>query len=916
MSDLLGVSGNAVMAYQRALGTVSNNIANVATDGYSRQDVNLVSGAPRQVGSSFIGTGVIFDRVRRQYDAFAESNLRNSNADLQSQAPMVDYANRVIDVMAGQSMGLVSALDQFFTSARSLSSNPASTVLRGAFMRDAEGLASRFGELTAQLDLVDDETRQAVEASVGEINTLGLQLAQVNKQLSKTQSLDRQPAELLDQRDLLLRNLSDFSRLDTRFEPNGMVTVSLGASITQDVIVQGPVATRIGLNLNAASPEKISLVLDPYGSPRPLSGGSSGQLAGLLAFREQVLGSTRNQLDYLANTLAREVNAVHREGVDGYGDEAGDLFAIDDTGRAAGSLRVALDDPMRIAAAAQFRVIKEANNTGSADARISYRAPSPAGPPSLSDVLVNNAHPSAGREILVDAANPMGTVATVPAGLQNVVIYLDSPQIGQHLQLLTRDGRHVMGSALDEATQARLMMREQGMAAGASYSTSYLNGSDALGYKGMIAFYGARADVAVQQAFDSQGLPSAAVHMPALLAGGRITAGQSAGLPAGALEVNGVRLGALAPAAGTTLQAGDVAAWLNAAGAPGITAKAVNEVRVPGSSLKLDRTLRINNEDITRPAGGFASANDFVAAINAKSTSSGVTAFISADGDLVLTNVSGQEGRDIRIEPGATSGNVLNITADVYAGRVSIERALVSGKDTPIEIGFGKGTDAGTPADLARLGFRTSATIKGQAPDDVLVFVTGNGAASVATSYQGEPLEPAQALRAQPLQVNFTAADRYTITDMRTGTVLAEREFDPAQVNSDISYQGLTLNFSTAPKVGDSFLIDANRDGTGSNENMLRLAEIESRSLIAGKTLGTAYIDHVSEMGNISRQATIAKEALGVVHEQAVAARDQVSGVSLDEEAANLIRFQQAYQASAKVMQIAGTLFDAVLGVR
>jgi flagellar hook-associated protein FlgK len=247
---------------------------------------------------------------------------------------------------------------------------------------------------------------------------------------------------------------------------------------------------------------------------------------------------------------------------------------------------------------------------------------------------------------------------------------------------------------------------------------------------------------------------------------------------------------------------------------------------------------------------------------------------------------------------------------------VSIERALVSGKDTPIEIGFGKGTDAGTPADLARLGFRTSATIKGQAPDDVLVFVTGNGAASVATSYQGEPLEPAQALRAQPLQVNFTAADRYTITDMRTGTVLAEREFDPAQVNSDISYQGLTLNFSTAPKVGDSFLIDANRDGTGSNENMLRLAEIESRSLIAGKTLGTAYIDHVSEMGNISRQATIAKEALGVVHEQAVAARDQVSGVSLDEEAANLIRFQQAYQASAKVMQIAGTLFDAVLGVR
>jgi flagellar hook-associated protein FlgK len=69
-------------------------------------------------------------------------------------------------------------------------------------------------------------------------------------------------------------------------------------------------------------------------------------------------------------------------------------------------------------------------------------------------------------------------------------------------------------------------------------------------------------------------------------------------------------------------------------------------------------------------------------------------------------------------------------------------------------------------------------------------------------------------------------------------------------------------------------------------------------------------------MGNISRQATIAQQALTVVHDQAVTSRDQVSGVSLDEEAANLIRFQQAYQASAKVMQVAGTLFDAVLAVR
>ena len=63
-------------------------------------------------------------------------------------------------------------------------------------------------------------------------------------------------------------------------------------------------------------------------------------------------------------------------------------------------------------------------------------------------------------------------------------------------------------------------------------------------------------------------------------------------------------------------------------------------------------------------------------------------------------------------------------------------------------------------------------------------------------------------------------------------------------------------------------------------------------------------------------QARIAEEALKVVNEQAVEARDQVSGVSLDEEAADLIRFQQAYQASAKVIQIANQLFDAIAQIR
>jgi flagellar hook-associated protein FlgK len=165
MSDLLGISSSAVSTYQRSLAVISNNIANAATEGYSRQDISVQASPTRAMGTAYVGTGVFFDGVKRQYDIFVESNLRNSNSDLLSQKPVVDYTNRVIDVMGGQAVGLTGALDQFFASARSLAADPASSVLRGSFLRDADGIAARFGQLSAQLDLTDSETKESVESS-------------------------------------------------------------------------------------------------------------------------------------------------------------------------------------------------------------------------------------------------------------------------------------------------------------------------------------------------------------------------------------------------------------------------------------------------------------------------------------------------------------------------------------------------------------------------------------------------------------------------------------------------------------------------------------------------------------------------------------------------------------------------------
>jgi flagellar hook-associated protein FlgK len=172
-------------------------------------------------------------------------------------------------------------------------------------------------------------------------------------------------------------------------------------------------------------------------------------------------------------------------------------------------------------------------------------------------------------------------------------------------------------------------------------------------------------------------------------------------------------------------------------------------------------------------------------------------------------------------------------------------------------------------------------------------------------------------LRSQDFDVTFTTENHYQITwtNTKTGTktILAERDYDPA---SGIVYQGIKLTLDRPPAAGDTFIIDGNQDGSGDNQNLQDLLALQTKGVIGGQggmTLAQAYQDQISKVSNFSSQANIAQKALQVVNQQAVDARDKVSGVSLDSEAADLIRFQQAYQASAKAMQTASTLFEAIL---
>jgi flagellar hook-associated protein 1 FlgK len=132
-----------------------------------------------------------------------------------------------------------------------------------------------------------------------------------------------------------------------------------------------------------------------------------------------------------------------------------------------------------------------------------------------------------------------------------------------------------------------------------------------------------------------------------------------------------------------------------------------------------------------------------------------------------------------------------------------------------------------------------------------------------------------------------------------------------------IRFNGITVTISGTPANNDTFTIEKNTGGVSDGGNSLLLGALQKKKTLDDGTasVSDAYRQLVSTVGNKARQVQIANTAQASVTTQIRSAQQSVSGVNQDEETANLLMFQQMYQANAKVIQTASTLFDTVLGI-
>lgn len=206
-------------------------------------------------------------------------------------------------------------------------------------------------------------------------------------------------------------------------------------------------------------------------------------------------------------------------------------------------------------------------------------------------------------------------------------------------------------------------------------------------------------------------------------------------------------------------------------------------------------------------------------------------------------------------------------------------------------------------------------------PGKVAAAVPIRTAASASNTGSGRispgsvnPPPPANADLQQPVTITFhTPYDgRFDVTGSGTGLPALNQVYSDG---ADISFNGWTVQLSGSPAAGDTFTISPNVNGTADNRNALLLAGLRTRNTLAGgtATYQGAYAQLVASIGNKTRELEVMSEAQANLVAQAEQAQQALSGVNLDEEAANLLRYQQAYQAAGRVMQIASRLFDTVL---
>ena len=822
ISHVLSVAKEALLTHQLSIQVASHNIANVDTPGYTRQSLQLETHNATPISAGMLGGGVKGSTILRNYDQFMVQRLAKQEStlgNLQAQMESMRLVETVFNEAPG--MAINDLMNKFWSSWQDLADNPEISATRQAVTQSSQLIIDQLRAMTTEMAQAKFDIGVSLDTAIGDVNSIVNQIANLNAQISGAESAAGQANDMRDKRDTLINELSTLLNISFFEDKNGAYTVLMADGHT---LVESTQSWQVDWENN----ELIWVNKDAKGGEtrRPIGGGAElgGKIGGWLEVRGNLVEGDPNnflgRLDAFANSLIREVNQQHSQGV------GLTLFGDSVTGtqvKNVASLTSTLDPA-----------------AGTANVSI------PAG-----SITINNRPVG---EIL--GGNAVNGLAMAKAS--SAVTAINAAEAGVEARLTTL----VAGTAITN-----------GLAAGETVSFT-INGVP-ISYTAGAALTAADTAINLRDAINTQ------------LAAYNATAANP-----------------------ITIEA-EIGTNTNGGATNSIVLKNIN----PGDNSGIS----IAGVDPTNPAEAKIGLTDGTYTADATHNTGKLTLFSSST---------------FTLEAGAN---------DYILAQLGLTGPLVSGFDT--QSGDGSITygplSANATVGTLLAGYDYFDELDTSGSFEIWVY---NNDGSLATPQPVTiSLERAYSLNDVANIINKTVGAATNGSSWLTASISdnslrltpdASHQFAFANDTSNfLQVAGLNTFFtgSGAANIGLNSMITGNLNNIaaatvgpqgqifrGDNTNSLQITGIQHAEYIAFRggatnTLDGFYNTLVGQVANTTRTISQSYDSTVLVNNQVAAMRDSVSGVSLDEEMANLIKYQHAYTAAARLITMSDEMLQTLL---
>lgn len=887
MSSLINTAITGIRLNQAALSVTGHNIVNANTEGYSRQSIVQSTNPATRTAAGYLGTGVRIDDIYRHTEKHLVDQVIRDISALSDSDTYLFNVSQVNNLLAADQTNLSQYVNQFFSAINESVNDPGSLLGRQLLMTQASQLVAGFQAVDARFKAQNDAVNKQLQSVANNVTSLGNRIAQLNRAVADASVGGRQPNDLLDQLDLVVRELSRYVNVTTVSTTEGGLNVFIGQG--QPLVVGTNVqVVKAVPGLTDASRFDVVFV-SPQGNQVVNGLMTGGELGALQRFRTEALDPAIASVGLLATAIAFEVNEQNQLGMDLEGALGGLIFsdvngAVASRDRVRASFNNALPNDRKLNV-----TIESISSLQTSDYELVFQGAT------RNYTLVRQSDGRVVSEGIIGTTFPQSiqvdgfSINLEGGSFQSGDRFLIQPSRRGASQMqvqITRPEEFAFASAV----RVESSLSNQGGASllqstVTSVDTPLFSRQGALSPPMMIRFTSATTYDILDYSD-----PARPVPMNPPLTNLSFTPGaQNQMFPS--------------DAGGTTISSSGQAAAVLQAGSTGNG--------YPGELLRFETTDPttgfIKEQGLTllpgESAANMARRLSALDGVSAQAYSSTVlSGFQTGANEALQLSLNGVDLTDPSwVAPGAAAAQPVPqpLTADFLRDRINNMPQLQAQGITASSDGVSLRIISTTGVDLA-------------------FDVTGEGSLQA-----GEPAQQIDAALPGDPAYNFTVGGKVDIHLASETQMFSNRNdgvfgFAPA---GQPNYLGLQVTMTSgtgadgAPKAGDSFIINYNLNGTADNRNGSQMLGLASRETLSGGNLSyhAAYGQLAEKIGILTSQARVNQGAGESMLRQSMDAMQSVSGVNLEEEAARLIQLEQHYNASARLISLARDLFDTLL---